>query len=68
MPFVQIRVTPDGVTEAKQAAVMSSVTEVLCRELGKDPEDVYIVFEVVDPRNWAVAGRSVHDRASQPAP
>ena len=66
MPFIQERVTPDGVTDQSKAAVFAGVTEVLCRELGKQPEDVYIVFEIVASKDWAVAGRSVHDRAMGP--
>ena len=58
MPFVNVRITRDGVTREQKARVISELTETLQRVLGKQPELTHVVIEEVDPDNWGVAGES----------
>jgi len=58
MPFVNVRITRDGVTREQKAQVISEMTETLQRVLGKQPELTHVVIEEVDPDNWGVAGES----------
>ena len=56
MPFVNVRITRDGVTREQKAQVIREITETLQRVLNKQPELTHIVIEEVDTDNWGFAG------------
>ncbi|WMI98011.1 4-oxalocrotonate tautomerase family protein [Pseudomonas chlororaphis subsp. aurantiaca] len=56
MPFVNLRITRDGVTREQKAQVIREITETLQRVLNKAPELTHIVIEEVDTDNWGYAG------------
>jgi 4-oxalocrotonate tautomerase len=64
MPFVNIKLTPDGLTAEKKAILIAKVTELLQVELNKNPETTIVIIEEVDTDNWGIGGRSVTARRS----
>ena len=58
MPYVNVRITRDGVTREQKAEVIAEMTETLRRVLGKSPELTHIVIDEVDTDNWGVAGET----------
>lgn len=56
MPYVNVRITKDGVTMEQKALIVKEITETLVRVLGKRPEHTHIVIDEVDPENWGFAG------------
>lgn len=56
MPYVNVKITRDGVTAEQKAQVVAGITELLQRVLGKRPEHTHIVIDEVDPENWGYAG------------
>ena len=56
MPFVNVRITRDGVTREQKAQVIREITETLQRVLNKNPELTHIVIEEVATDNWGFAG------------
>ncbi len=56
MPFVNVKITKDGVTTAQKAQIVREITETLQRVLGKKPEHTHIVIDEVDTDNWGFAG------------
>jgi 4-oxalocrotonate tautomerase len=56
MPFVNVKITRDGVTAEQKAQIVSEITATLQRVLGKRPEHTHIVIDEVDPENWGYAG------------
>jgi 4-oxalocrotonate tautomerase len=56
MPYVNIRITRDGVTAAQKAQLVREVTDTLVRVLGKRPEHTHIIIDEVEPENWGYAG------------
>jgi 4-oxalocrotonate tautomerase len=62
MPFVNIRITKDGVTPEKKAEVISGVTKLLQDVLGKNPQTTMVVIDEVDTDNWGIGGESVTER------
>jgi 4-oxalocrotonate tautomerase len=66
MPFVNVRITRDGVTREQKAQVISEITETLRRVLGKDPHLTHIVIEEVDTDNWGYAGMTTTEYRSKP--
>ena len=59
MPYVNIRITKEGVTEQKKAALIKGETQLLADELGKNPETTVVVIDEVDTDNWGIGGETV---------
>ncbi len=59
MPFVNIKITKDGVSPEKKAEVIKGVTQLLVDVLGKNPQTVMVLIEEVETDNWGIAGESV---------
>jgi 4-oxalocrotonate tautomerase len=59
MPLVTLRTTTTNLTRETKAQVVSEFTETLVRVLGKKPENVHIVIDVVDDENWGHSGKLV---------
>jgi 4-oxalocrotonate tautomerase len=56
MPFVNVKITRDGVSTAQKAQIVREITDTLVRVLGKKPEHTHIVIDEVDTDNWGFAG------------
>lgn len=56
MPFVNVKITKEGVTSEQKAAVIKGITELLQNVLGKDPETTHIVIDEIDTDNWGYRG------------
>jgi 4-oxalocrotonate tautomerase len=62
MPFVNIKITRDGVTPEKKAEVIRGVTQVLVDVLGKNPATTMVLIEEVETDNWGIGGETVTAR------
>ncbi len=67
MPFVNIKITSDGVTSEKKAEVIAGVTKLLQQVLGKNPATTVVVIEEVPTDNWGIGGESVTVRRKRGA-
>ncbi len=56
MPYVNVRITKDGVTAEQKAQIVAEITQMLERVLGKRPEHTHIVIDEVELENWGFAG------------
>ncbi|RNL78364.1 tautomerase family protein [Nocardioides marmorisolisilvae] len=56
MPYVNIRVTDEGVTPEQKAALIRGVTDLLVDVLDKNPATTHVVIDEVPVDNWGVAG------------
>ena len=65
MPYVNIRVTRDGVTAEQKAALIKGTTQLLVDILGKNPQTTVVVIDEVDTDNWGIGGESVTLRRQQ---
>ena len=59
MPYVNIRITPPGVSAEKKAEVIKRVTQVLVDVLDKNPESTFVVIDEVPSDNWGRAGQTI---------
>jgi 4-oxalocrotonate tautomerase len=67
MPYVNLKITKDGVTREQKAQLVQEITEVLVRVLNKKPEHTHIVIDEVDVDNWGFAGMLTSDYRKQVA-
>ncbi|MCB2135473.1 MAG: 4-oxalocrotonate tautomerase family protein [Rhodobacteraceae bacterium] len=61
MPYVNIRITREGVTEAQKAALIAGTTQLLVDVLNKSPATTHVVIDEVELENWGVGGLPVRD-------
>ena len=62
MPFVNIKITPDGAKTKKKAELIRGVTLLLQETLGKNPQTTVVVIDEVETDNWGIGGESVTAR------
>jgi 4-oxalocrotonate tautomerase len=62
MPYVNIRITDEGVTREQKAELIAGATELLSRVLGKNPATTVVVIDEVATDNWGIAGEPVTER------
>lgn len=65
MPYVNIKVTREGVTPAQKKALIEGATQLLVDVLGKNPATTVVVIDEVDTDNWGVGGVVVTERRRQ---
>lgn len=66
MPYVNLKITKDGVTKAQKQQIVQDITASLVNTLGKQPEHIHIVIDEIDPENWGFAGMLTTDYRKQP--
>lgn len=59
MPYVNIKITNEGVTPEKKAELIAGATSLLEKVLGKNPQTTVVVIEEVDTDSWGIGGESV---------
>ena len=66
MPYVNIKVTREGVTAEQKADLIGGVTDLLVQVLHKDPATTFVVIDEVALEDWGIGGLPVLQyRASQ---
>ncbi|WP_431970855.1 tautomerase family protein [Nocardia sp. bgisy134] len=61
MPYVNIKVTDEGVTVEQKTQLIKGVTDLLRDVLGKDPASTFVVIDEVALTDWGVGGMNVAD-------
>ena len=64
MPYVNIKLTPEGLSAEKKARLIQVVTDLLQEALDKDPETTIVVIDEVATDNWGIGGNTVTERRS----
>ncbi|MCD4676566.1 MAG: 4-oxalocrotonate tautomerase family protein [Desulfobacula sp.] len=62
MPYVNIRITNEGVTPQKKAELIKGTTELLKNVLGKNPQTTVVVIDEVETDNWGIGGETITHR------
>ena len=57
MPYINIKVTDEGVTKTQKRELIEGVTQVLVNVLDKDPRTTHIVIDEVPIENWGYNGK-----------
>ncbi len=61
MPYVNIKVTDEGITVEQKKRLISGVSQLLQEILNKDPGSTYVVIDEVNTDNWGVGHESVSE-------
>ena len=65
MPYVNIKVTQEGVTSKHKQELIAGATKLLADVLGKNPATTVVVIEEIDTDNWGINGKSVTELRKQ---
>ncbi|MDX2086154.1 MAG: 4-oxalocrotonate tautomerase family protein [Candidatus Melainabacteria bacterium] len=65
MPYLNLKITRDGVTREQKAQIIAEFTDTLVRVLDKKPEHTHIVIEEIEPDNWGFAGQLTSEYRKQ---
>jgi 4-oxalocrotonate tautomerase len=61
MPYVNIRITREGVTHTQKAELIAGVTDLLVRVLQKSPATTFVVIDEVAMEDWGIGGLPVEE-------
>lgn len=61
MPYVNIKITDEGVSKAQKQALVTGVTQLLQNVLNKNPKTTFVVIEEVTLDNWGIGFDLVSD-------
>lgn len=61
MPYVNIKITDEGVTREQKQALIKGTTQVLVDVLNKDPKTTFVVIDEVNTDNWGIGFDQVTD-------
>jgi 4-oxalocrotonate tautomerase len=67
MPFVNIRVTKEGVTAEQKLALIEGVTDLLSQVLNKNPATTFVIIDEVEMDNWGLDRESITTRRQREA-
>jgi 4-oxalocrotonate tautomerase len=67
MPYVNVKITKDGVTAEQKAQIVAEITDTLKRVLGKRPDQTHIVIDEVELDNWGFSGMLTSEYRKQKA-
>lgn len=56
MPYINIKITREGVTAEQKRRLMEGATQLVVDVLGKNPQTTFVVIDEVDTDNWGIAG------------
>ncbi|MDO3383969.1 tautomerase family protein [Gilvimarinus algae] len=59
MPYVNIKVTNEGVSPEQKRRLIRGVTQLLVDTLNKDPKTTFVVIDEVSTDNWGIGYKSV---------
>ena len=62
MPYVNIRVTDEGVTKEQKQQLIAGATQLLIDVLGKNPATTVVVIDELNTDNWGVGGEQITER------
>lgn len=65
MPYVNIKITDEGVTPEEKGLLIKGVTQLLQDVLNKNPATTVVVIDEVNTDNWGIAGEQVTSRRKQ---
>lgn len=67
MPYVNIKVTDEGVTRDQKEKLIAGTTQLLKDVLNKNPASTFVVIDEVSTDNWGIGGELVTDLRARAA-
>tara|TARA_R110002073_G_scaffold74609_6_gene182491 strand:- start:2696 stop:2911 length:216 start_codon:yes stop_codon:yes gene_type:complete len=65
MPYINIKVTDEGVTSEQKKALIEGATKLMVDVLDKSPQTTFVVIEEVHTDNWGIGFEQVTELRKQ---
>ena len=65
MPYVNIKITDEGVNKDQKKQLVEGVTKLLVDILNKKPETTFVVIEEINTDNWGIGFDTVTELRKQ---
>ncbi len=65
MPYVNIKITPEGATAQKKSELIQGVTDLLVCVLNTNPATTVVVIDTVQTEDWGIGGLPVEEYRRQ---
>ncbi len=59
MPYINVKLTPEGLTPQIKETLIADFTDILAKRLNKNPATTIVIIEEVETDNWGIGGHSV---------
>ncbi|MEO5615229.1 MAG: 4-oxalocrotonate tautomerase family protein [Cypionkella sp.] len=61
VPYVKVEIAKGIASVEQKRAVIRGMTDVLVKELGRNPEYIFVVIDEIDTDNWGRKGQSLSE-------
>jgi 4-oxalocrotonate tautomerase len=61
MPYVNVKITREGVTAEQKARIIAGVTQLMVDVLDKNPATTFVVIDEVELEDWGIGGLPVDE-------
>ena len=65
MPYINIKITDEGVTCEQKKALIKGATKLVVDVLNKTPHTTFVIIEEVNTDNWGIGFEQVTDLRKQ---
>lgn len=59
MPYINIKVTREGVTRVQKQKIIEGATQLMVDVLNKDPATTFVVIDEIETDNWGIGFETV---------
>ena len=59
MPYINIRITKDGVTSEQKKKLIEGATKLMVDVLNKNPANTVVIIDEVETDNWGIGAETV---------
>jgi len=66
MPYVNIKITDEGVTNEQKKALIEGTTKLMVEVLNKNPATTFVVIDEVNTDNWGIGYDQVTQLRKKP--
>ena len=65
MPYINIRITDEGVSQLQKSALIEGAAKLLQKVLNKNPATTIVVIDEANTDNWGIAWETVSKRRKE---
>lgn len=65
MPYINVKITDEGVSNVQKQAIIKGCTQLMVDVLDKNPATTFVVIDEVNTDNWGIGFEQVTDLRKQ---
>jgi 4-oxalocrotonate tautomerase len=65
MPYINVKITEEGVTNEQKQSIIKGCTQLMVEVLNKNPATTFVVIDEVNTDNWGIGFEQVTELRKQ---